>query len=147
MTFSRTFSSLSSPLESKLLNCFMLLPVFFSLYLQFASVYKLPGPLVVMTTIPFTQTKRLMGEVYLCEGSALGNWDNGEGQPRWVGPTIILAQPTGVEDRTTTVRRLLFGAILLAFASTHPLMLPATPSLEPDFLHCVLHPFLSMLPL
>ena len=41
----------------------------------------------------------------LCEGSARGNWDPRE------RPTTILTQPKRVGDRTTTLRRLLIGAV------------------------------------
>ena len=41
----------------------------------------------------------------LCEGSARGNWDPREDQQP------LLPNPNGVWDRTTTLRRLLIGAV------------------------------------
>ena len=46
----------------------------------------------------------------LCEGSALDNWDPREGQQPF------RPNPNGVGDRTTTLRRLLIGAIYILLA-------------------------------
>ena len=43
----------------------------------------------------------------LCEGSARGNWDTLKGQQP------LQPNPNGVEDHTTTLRRLLIGAVQL----------------------------------
>ena len=45
------------------------------------------------------------GKNGLCEGSARGNWDTREGQQ------LFWPNPHGVGDRTTTLRRLLIGAV------------------------------------
>ena len=44
------------------------------------------------------------------KGSALGNWDSREGQQPF------RSNPNGVRDRTTTLRRLLIGAVAISIA-------------------------------
>ena len=48
----------------------------------------------------------------LCEGSAQGNWDPREGQQ------LFRFNPNGVEDRTTTLRWLLIGAVQVCSLDT-----------------------------
>ena len=62
----------------------------------------------------------------LCECSARGIWDSREGQQPF------LPNPDGIWDRTTTLRLLLIGAVLTAFAPCNAIFFSVSVASAPS---------------